>query len=309
MSRRVLLAAVVMAVFLVPAVARASSGWSWPVTGEPVLRYGASYTNADGHTCSHGGLDIGAPTGTDVRACAPGEVVFAGLVPAGAGARAWAVTVLTSDGLRVTYLPLSSAAVHKAQDVTAGSALGVLAASGDASGGSTHLHLGVKRGDTPLDPLAFLAAPASALSGGSQEAPAPSHAPAPAKAHMHAPAPAQHAPSPSVSPAPHTIAAPGAAPAPAGIGAADPAASLGAALRTLSHTPALSRVEPVASAPVLDLARAQADLFAKRDAWLSIAARLGLLLVAGGCAWPVMRAARVAGARAVPAPAPARRDS
>jgi hypothetical protein len=79
------------------------------------------------------------------------------------------------------------------------------------------------------------------------------------------------------------------------------------ALRALSQPPALSRVEPLAAAPVLNLARAGSDLTAKRDSMLAIAARLGLLLVAGGCAWPVMRAARAAGARAVPAPAEARR--
>jgi len=145
-----------------PAPARASGDWEWPVEGTVTVGYGARYATEQGTACTHGGVDIGAPEGTTVRACAAGEVTFSGLVPAGEGERAWAVTVLTGDGLRVTYLPLSRASVSKGADVAAGAALGELAGAGDASSASPHLHLGVRRGETRLDPLAFLgeAAPA-----------------------------------------------------------------------------------------------------------------------------------------------------
>jgi murein DD-endopeptidase MepM/ murein hydrolase activator NlpD len=139
-------AVVLMALVIgTPVTAGASGSWKWPVDGEPALSYGASYVSAAGKSCTHGGLDIAAPSGSRVVAAAAGEVVFSGLVPAGEGARAFAVTVLTSEGLRITYLPLASSAVRKGQAVDAGQDVGSLEGTGDASGGGSHLHLGVDR--------------------------------------------------------------------------------------------------------------------------------------------------------------------
>jgi hypothetical protein len=302
MSRRWFVAALVAAALTAPQVARASVGWIWPVAGEPSLRFGASYVATDGRTCTHGGLDIAAEPGSTVRAAVPGEVVFSGLVPAGEGARAWAVTVLTADGLRVTYLPLSSAGVRRGQTVAASQGLGVLSGAGDASGGATHLHLSVKRGDVSLDPLAFL--------GARIATPPEVRPPAPA-----GPAPGGGARTggsvPGRSSATAWGTAPAAAPVPgrfgvplgAGVAGVTPAEAVQGALRALAAAPPLTRVEAVASPPVLDVARVSADWDAARGVLLAAAVRLGLLVLAAGCAWPVLRAARSAGARAALEPA------
>jgi hypothetical protein len=300
MSRSWIVAAVAVAVWLAPGAARASGGWEWPVTGGPALRYGAKYADAEGGSHTHGGLDIAADEGSAVSASAAGEVVFAGLVPAGEGARAWAVTVLTADGLRVSYLPLASLRVKAGQSVSAAADLGALSGSGDASSDAPHLHLGVKRGSASLDPLAFLRdrTPPVALSGpvsspgptGSSSARQRSSASSRAGSRAGADSAAR---SPVVAGVPDPV--------------GSPAGAVQTALRTLARTRPLARVEAIASGPRVDLGRVRADLVAMRGSILALVARAGLLLLGVACVWPVFRAARSAGSRAVVAPEPARR--
>lgn len=171
MSASRIVAAAFAVALLVPGAAFAAQGWAWPLGSSVALPYGAVYTAADGRRCTHGGIDIPAPTGTDVGACAPGTVTFAGLVPAGPGRRTTAVTVATDDGLHVTYLPLERAAVRAGSRVAQGERIGQLADVGDGSSTETHLHLGVRRGSRSLDPLSML--------GGQASAPAPTPAPKP----------------------------------------------------------------------------------------------------------------------------------
>jgi hypothetical protein len=292
MFRRVfagMLAAVV--VCAVPAGAMAAGGWEWPVSGGSALRYGEAYTGPDGGSRTHGGLDVSAGAGSSVEACTAGEVVFAGLIPAGEGARSWAVTVLTGDGLRVTYLPLASADVRKGQDVTTGGRLGELAASGDASSDAPHLHLGVKRGSAPLDPLGFL---------GPRGTAAPVHPQAAPSGRANAPRPSVRGPSPGAVRLPAGSAVPAGAAAWTGAGSA--AAALNGALRTLAQAPPLARMERISAPTSVDLAHVQSDMDAARGSVLTFAVRAGLLLLAIGCAWPVMRSARAAGLSAAPVP-------
>src|ERR1035437_7846876 len=66
--RKAIAAAIAVAVLIAPAVARAGGSWPWPVGSAVSLGYGASYTSADGRTCTHGGIDIPADPGTQGRA-------------------------------------------------------------------------------------------------------------------------------------------------------------------------------------------------------------------------------------------------
>jgi murein DD-endopeptidase MepM/ murein hydrolase activator NlpD len=90
--RKAIAAAIAVVVLTAPAVACAGGSWPWPVGSAVSLGYGASYTSADGRSCTHGGIDIPADPGTQVRACVAGKVTFAGPVPAGDGAQTIAVT-------------------------------------------------------------------------------------------------------------------------------------------------------------------------------------------------------------------------
>lgn len=289
-----------------PARAAAQGSWSRPVVGAVALAYGARWTDASGRSCTHGGLDLMAPAGASVKACGPGEVVFAGLVPAGEGARAYAVTVLTADGLRVTYLPLSSVGVRKGDTVSAGVPIGSLAASGDGSSAETHLHLGVKRGDAALDPGAFLAPVANATPTIQTPDPVPTpvpHAPGvrttPSPAPRTAPAPArQDSTVPQMSLASSAVPLPTAAQA--------TRSAVQAAASALSLVDPIARVEPVSAPAVFDADRAGADIDASRALLLGVGLRIGLLLLAGACVIPVLRAATRAAAE--PATVAARRD-
>jgi murein DD-endopeptidase MepM/ murein hydrolase activator NlpD len=129
----------------------AALGWSWPVVG-PVIRgfdppstpYGAG----------HRGIDIATAFGTPVRAPAPGVVTFAGHV-----AGALFVSVDHGGGLVSTYSWLSSVLVRKGDLVAAGAVL-ALSGAGHPGVSPPHLHFGVKRDGTYVDPLSLLA-PAS----------------------------------------------------------------------------------------------------------------------------------------------------
>jgi len=285
----------------VPARAGAEGTWVRPVDGAVALAYGERWTDATGRSCTHGGLDLAGEAGVSVKACGLGEVVFAGLVPAGEGARAYAVTVLTLDGLRVTYLPLTSIGVSKGQAVSAGGPIGSLAASGDGSSAQPHLHLGVKRGDRALDPAAFLAPPVDAL---------PAEPPPSADRTPEVHATPQPAPRTTPTPTHQDVAvprqSPGSAEAPVPNAAQATRGAAQAAASALSLVEPIARVEPVPAPAVLDLERAGADLAAGRESVLSIVLRVGLVLLAGACVLPVLRAAGRAATE--PAPVTVRRD-
>jgi murein DD-endopeptidase MepM/ murein hydrolase activator NlpD len=137
------------AVFLsaVPAPARASGDWIWPVVG-PVTR--GFDPPASPFGSGHRGIDIAAPVGTPVRAAAAGTVTFAGPV----GGRLF-VTVDHGAGLESTYSFLDSIAIRRGDVVSQGQAI---ARSGTGHSGDIvpGLHFGVKLADTYVDPLEYL---------------------------------------------------------------------------------------------------------------------------------------------------------
>jgi hypothetical protein len=146
---------VAIAVLAGPGTAFAA-GWEWPVSGPVALGYGDAWTDESGKACTHGGVDIAAAPGARVSACTGGRVVFAGRVPAAGGGSTLAVSIVASGGLKYTCMPLSELLVAAGADVATGDALGLLAAGGDGSSGPVHLHLAVRRGEAPLDPLSLL---------------------------------------------------------------------------------------------------------------------------------------------------------
>lgn len=132
--------------------AAAAGAFPWPAgRGDVLLAYGARYSAAGG-TRTHSGLDVGAVAGETVRAPCAATVAFAGSVPSGEGATAMAVSLDLPDGRRLTLMPLETVEVSAGDEVEAGEAVGPLAMSGDPSSEATHLHVGLKSGQTYLDP-------------------------------------------------------------------------------------------------------------------------------------------------------------
>jgi peptidase M23-like protein len=150
----------------------------------------------------HRGIDIGAPVGSTVVAAAGGTVTYAGVV----GSSGLTVSERTADGrFQLSYLHLSSVAVHRGEVLTAGAPVGAVGVSGRRSVEVPHLHFGVREAGSRsayLDPLDFLAPPAG------DRAPRP--VPAPVRVpHPAVPAPARLRPRVvHAAPTPHIAHAP-----------------------------------------------------------------------------------------------------
>lgn len=96
----------------------------------------------------HAGVDFPAPTGTSVTAAGSGRVVFAG--PSGSG---WGNLVVVAHrlGVRTRYAHLSRVDVELGQQVSTGSTVGLVGATGEATG--PHLHFEVVVRGANVDPL------------------------------------------------------------------------------------------------------------------------------------------------------------
>lgn len=127
--------------------------WPWPLLGEVITPYkNGSDRYAAGQ---HRGLDIAAPSGTQVRAIVDGRVTFAGTLPDGGVT----VTVRSGDGAYlVSSLHLASRTVSRGATVAAGDSLGAVGNTGKRSATQPHLHLGVRRASDRayLDPMSML---------------------------------------------------------------------------------------------------------------------------------------------------------
>jgi len=133
-----------------PAASYAASavvaGFIWPVVG-PIGDY---FGTPRGAGTYHTGLDICAATGTPIAAAAGGQVV---LVSAGGGYGNY-VVVRHDDTYETLYAHLSEVWVAQGQWVVQGEAIGAAGATGWATG--PHLHLEVRQGGVPVDPLIYL---------------------------------------------------------------------------------------------------------------------------------------------------------
>jgi murein DD-endopeptidase MepM/ murein hydrolase activator NlpD len=100
----------------------------------------------------HTGLDFPAPTGTPVAAAGAGRVTYAGHLKGGWGL---VVTIAHGSGVRTMYVHLSRIDVTLGARILAGARVGLVGATGQASG--PHLHFEVRLRGAAIDPLTALA--------------------------------------------------------------------------------------------------------------------------------------------------------
>ena len=139
-----------LVVLALPSVA---SAWTWPVDG-PVLRP-FSFGSDPYAAGQHRGIDIGAPSGTPVRAAAGGLVSFAGTVPNGGKT----VTIQTPTGYAVTLVHLGSIGVLRGTMVEEGATVGTVGPSGVPDIAEPYVYLGIRVASDEqgyVDPLLFL---------------------------------------------------------------------------------------------------------------------------------------------------------
>jgi hypothetical protein len=158
------------------ALAPGASAWAWPVDG-PVLRpfvaEGDPYAGGQ-----HRGIDIGAPTGADVRSAATGVASFVGRLPH----QGLCLTVRTSDGYSVTLVHLGSIGVTTGTPVSEGDVVGTIGPSGDVEGTEPYVYLGIRLTADPngyLDPLGLLPPRHAPEAPPVSQPPAPAAQPAP----------------------------------------------------------------------------------------------------------------------------------
>src|SRR5512133_1706710 len=144
---------IVLALLALLVLAPNASAWAWPVDG-PVLRPfvdgGDPYAGGQ-----HRGIDIGAPTGADVRSAVNGVVSFVGQPPH----QGLCLTVRTADGYSVTLVHLGSIGVTTGTQVSEGDVVGTIGPTGDVEGTEPYVYLGVRLTADPngyLDPLTLL---------------------------------------------------------------------------------------------------------------------------------------------------------
>jgi murein DD-endopeptidase MepM/ murein hydrolase activator NlpD len=123
----------------------------WPVRGPVNSDFGRRVSPwAGGGSEHHSGLDIGAPRGTEVRAPAPGTVVFA-------GAHAeYGIALIIDHGndIKTLYGHLQKALVEPGQAVQRGQRIALTGNTGRSSG--PHLHYEIQVSGRPVNPRSYL---------------------------------------------------------------------------------------------------------------------------------------------------------
>ncbi|MEV4916182.1 transglycosylase family protein [Streptomyces tirandamycinicus] len=126
-------------------------GLSAPVAAGTGTAYGkAGSAWSSGY---HTGVDFPVPTGTSVKAVAPGRVVSAGW----AGAYGYQIVLRHDDGKYSQYAHLSALTVREGQRVDSGQRIARSGSTGNSTG--PHLHFEVRTGPgygSDIDPLRYL---------------------------------------------------------------------------------------------------------------------------------------------------------
>jgi murein DD-endopeptidase MepM/ murein hydrolase activator NlpD len=117
----------------------------WPLNAKVTSRFGRRGSRM------HDGIDIGAKEGTPVYAAAAGEVVYSDQRLSGYGKL---IIIRHSSDMFTAYAHNQRNLVRKGSRVKAGDVIARVGRTGRASG--PHLHFEVRRGSTPVDPLAYL---------------------------------------------------------------------------------------------------------------------------------------------------------
>jgi murein DD-endopeptidase MepM/ murein hydrolase activator NlpD len=119
---------------------RTPGGWRWPVDGVVTSAWGPRWGRL------HEGVDIGAPTGTPVRAPRGGVVVAAG----SEGSLGLRVVLDHGGGWTSRYGHLSELAVRVGDVLVDDQVLGAVGATGNATG--PHLHWEIREDGVVRDP-------------------------------------------------------------------------------------------------------------------------------------------------------------
>ncbi|HUR49479.1 MAG TPA: M23 family metallopeptidase [Acidimicrobiales bacterium] len=121
-----------------------SKGLIWPTSGRVTSEYGYRWGRL------HAGIDIGAPTGTPIRAAQAGEVIFSG-TQNGYGNT---VVIAHGGGFSTLYGHQSRIAARDGQQVARGDVIGYVGSTGHSTG--PHLHFETRVNGSAQNPRKYL---------------------------------------------------------------------------------------------------------------------------------------------------------
>lgn len=98
----------------------------------------------------HSGLDVGAPTGTDIVAAAEGTVTVAGYTSINGNY----IKIYHGNGITTAYCHCSVLEVEAGEKVSQGQVIAKVGSTGKSTG--PHLHFGVAKDGTYVDPLGYV---------------------------------------------------------------------------------------------------------------------------------------------------------
>lgn len=131
-----------------------SGGFSWPLPGNTQVTspYGYRTHPISGRKSFHGGVDIGAPGGTSIKAAKAGTVV----ISAYNSSYGNYVVVAHFDGTKTLYAHMKARAASEGDSVSQGQCIGYVGSTGSSTG--NHLHFEVWKGSTSsarTNPMGF----------------------------------------------------------------------------------------------------------------------------------------------------------
>jgi len=119
--------------------------WMWPVDGKCIGFF------EEEERKRHQGIDVSSPSGTPIRAAAPGWVIYSGNTIRGYGNL---ILLRHSEDLVTVYAHNQANLAEEGVWVEKGQIIGKVGQTGRASG--PHLHFEIRRNNKPVDPLLFL---------------------------------------------------------------------------------------------------------------------------------------------------------
>ncbi len=124
--------------------------WPCPSSSRITSSFGAREQPTEGASTSHKGIDIGAPTGSEIVAAAAGSVVTAAYsVSAGNY-----IMIYHGNGIYTVYMHSSKLLVGAGDEVSQGQTIALVGSTGVSTG--SHLHFGVSVNGTYVNPLNYV---------------------------------------------------------------------------------------------------------------------------------------------------------
>ena len=125
-------------------------GYQWPVIGRVSSGFGYRIHPVYGTRKLHSGLDVAAARGVPIVSTSAGVVIYAGW----RGGYGNTVIVDHGDGLTSLYAHMSEIGASEGTVVERGDVVGLVGATGTATG--NHLHFEIRFNGTPTDPAPYL---------------------------------------------------------------------------------------------------------------------------------------------------------